>query len=232
MIVNNCSLNFISILYPLCNYCASYGTILWWNIWVFPVWVINMDAYEFGYMLHTFLLCIREWNCWTVGYPWWFRGLSVCLQCGRPGCYPWVGKIPWRRKWQPTPVLLPGESHGWRSLVGYSPQGHKESDTTEQILSSSSRICILLHLMGDTEWFSNMIELIVCEFQWFMLLPTLDIDCLFNFGYFGGYVLSLLCSFNMHFSSSWGGYCHLCFAFHHLDRPFCQCLCYTHSFFC
>ena len=38
---------------------------------------------------------------------------------------------PWRRKWQPTPVLLPGNSHGWRSLVGYSPWSHKESDTTE-----------------------------------------------------------------------------------------------------
>ena len=38
---------------------------------------------------------------------------------------------PWKRKWQPTPVLLPGESHGWRSLVGYSPWGRKESDTTE-----------------------------------------------------------------------------------------------------
>ena len=37
----------------------------------------------------------------------------------------------WRRKWQPPPVLLPGKSHGWRSLVGYSPWGHKESDTTE-----------------------------------------------------------------------------------------------------
>ena len=36
-----------------------------------------------------------------------------------------------RRKWQPTPVVLPGKSHGWRSLVGYSPWGHKESDTTE-----------------------------------------------------------------------------------------------------
>jgi len=35
----------------------------------------------------------------------------------------WVGKIPWRRKWQPTPVFLPGKSHGWRSLVGYSPWG-------------------------------------------------------------------------------------------------------------
>ena len=43
---------------------------------------------------------------------------------------PWVGKILWRRKWQPTPVLLPGKSHGWRSLVVYNPWGRKESDTT------------------------------------------------------------------------------------------------------
>ena len=56
----------------------------------------------------------------------------VGLQSGRPGFNPWVGKIPWRRKCQPTPVLLPGKSHGWRSLVGYSPWGHKESDTTER----------------------------------------------------------------------------------------------------
>ena len=44
---------------------------------------------------------------------------------------PWVGKIPWRKGWPPTPVFLPGESHGQRSLVGYSPQCHKESDMTE-----------------------------------------------------------------------------------------------------
>ena len=46
---------------------------------------------------------------------------------------PWVGKIPWRRERQPTPVFLPGEFHGQRSLVGCSPWGHKESDTTEQL---------------------------------------------------------------------------------------------------
>ena len=45
----------------------------------------------------------------------------------------WVGKIPWRREWQPTPVFLPGESHGWRSLVGYSPKHCKGSDTTERL---------------------------------------------------------------------------------------------------
>ena len=44
--------------------------------------------------------------------------------------HPWVGKIPWRREWQSTPVFLPGESHGQRSLVGYSPWGRKESDST------------------------------------------------------------------------------------------------------
>ena len=43
----------------------------------------------------------------------------------RLGFNTWVEKIPWRRKWQPIPVFLPGESHGQRSLAGYSPQGHK-----------------------------------------------------------------------------------------------------------
>ena len=47
--------------------------------------------------------------------------------------YPWVGKVPWRKAWQPTPVFLPGEFPGWRSLTGYSPRGCKESDTTERL---------------------------------------------------------------------------------------------------
>ena len=46
---------------------------------------------------------------------------------------PWVGKFPWRRKWQPSPVFLPGKSHGWRSPVGYRPWGREELDTTEQL---------------------------------------------------------------------------------------------------
>ncbi|CAI9169407.1 unnamed protein product [Rangifer tarandus platyrhynchus] len=48
----------------------------------------------------------------------------------RPGFDPWVGKFPWRRKWQPAPVFLPGKSHGQRSLVGYSPWGCRGSDMT------------------------------------------------------------------------------------------------------
>ena len=49
-------------------------------------------------------------------------------------------KIPWRRKWQPTPVFLPGEFNGQRSPAGYSPQGPKESDMTEQITHTSRSI--------------------------------------------------------------------------------------------
>ena len=51
---------------------------------------------------------------------------------------PWVGKIPWRRILQPTPVFLPGESHGQRSLVGYSPWGLKRSDITEVTLHTEN----------------------------------------------------------------------------------------------
>ena len=50
--------------------------------------------------------------------------------------YPWVRKIPWRREWLPTPIFLPGESLGQRSPRSYSPRGHKESDTTEQLTLS------------------------------------------------------------------------------------------------
>ena len=51
----------------------------------------------------------------------------------RPRFDPWVGKMPWRRKWQPSPVFLPGKSHGQTGLVGYSPWGCRESDMTEHI---------------------------------------------------------------------------------------------------
>ena len=67
------------------------------------------------------------------GFPWWLRWQSVCLQYRNPGFDSWVGRIPWRRKWQPAPVLLPGKSLGRRILVGYSPWGHKESDTIERL---------------------------------------------------------------------------------------------------
>ena len=68
------------------------------------------------------------------GLPTWRGGKEPSCHCRRHkrhGFDSWVGKIPWRRKWQPTPVFLPGKSHRQRSLVGYSLWGHKQSDATE-----------------------------------------------------------------------------------------------------
>ena len=60
-------------------------------------------------------------------------------QCRRPRFDPWVGKIAWKKAWQPTAVFLPGEFHGQRSLMGYNPWGCKESDTTERLTLSLGR---------------------------------------------------------------------------------------------
>ena len=57
-----------------------------------------------------------------------------------------VRKIPWRREWQPTPVFLPGESHGQRSMVGYTSWGHRESDMTEQHTHTHT------HIRGTWVW--------------------------------------------------------------------------------
>ena len=70
--------------------------------------------------------------------PWWFSSKeSACNagDTGRLGFSPWVGKIPGRRKWQPTPVFSPVKFHGLRSLAGYSPWGCKELVTTPRIPS-------------------------------------------------------------------------------------------------
>ena len=58
-----------------------------------------------------------------------------CRRHKRRGLDPWVGTTPWRKAWQPTPVFLP---HGQRSLAGYSPQGHNESDTTKSTQQTST----------------------------------------------------------------------------------------------
>ena len=65
--------------------------------------------------------------------PWCLRQYRICLWCRRPEFDSWVGKIPWRRQWQPILVFLPREFHGQRSLVGYIPCSPKESDVTGQL---------------------------------------------------------------------------------------------------
>ena len=61
------------------------------------------------------------------------------VQCRRPGFDPWVGKIRWRRAWQPTPVSLAREPHGQRSLAGYSPWACTESDKNEVTEHSTAK---------------------------------------------------------------------------------------------
>ena len=67
------------------------------------------------------------WQCWRQK-RWEF--------------HPWVGKIPWERKWQSTPVFLPEKSHGWRRLLGCSPWGCEESDTTKRLHFHFSLSCV------------------------------------------------------------------------------------------
>ena len=73
-------------------------------------------------------------HCKYLGFPGGTSGKEPVCQCRqykRCGFDSWIEKIPWRRKWQPTPVFLPGKFHEQRSLAGYSPRSWKESDTTE-----------------------------------------------------------------------------------------------------
>ena len=114
---------------------SSLGTVgpQCWKAWAEP-----------SHQLLLFFLEIR-FSYLITGLPWWLSGKeSPCRwrslrkheyegDSRNMSLIPWIRKIPWRRKWQPTPVFLLGESYGQRNLVGYSPWGRKESDMTEQL---------------------------------------------------------------------------------------------------
>ena len=72
------------------------------------------------------------------GLPLWKRWKRIRLQCRRPGFDPWTGKIPWSRKWQPTPVFLPRESNGQRSLAWQASMGSQVSDTTKRLSTQNT----------------------------------------------------------------------------------------------
>ena len=73
-----------------------------------------------------------------IADSWWLKWSGICMQCRRPKFDPWVGEISWRRECLPTPVFLPREFRGQRSLVGYSPWGCKEWDTEQTRLTNYS----------------------------------------------------------------------------------------------
>ena len=92
---------------------------------------VNISPSWLGYLLTLFMVYYIMQIVYSSLYVKWASLVAQRLKRLPAIWETWVGKIPWRRKWQPTPVFLPGESRGQRSLVGYSPWGHKESDTTE-----------------------------------------------------------------------------------------------------
>ena len=82
----------------------------------------------------------------------WLGGKESACQCRRCEFDPWVGKFPWRRKWQLALVFLPGVSHGQRSLVGYSPWCRKESDTTWAQHRLQNMIREKPHMVNRPRW--------------------------------------------------------------------------------
>ena len=112
-------------------------------------------------------LLLRAWYlgcCWGTSSSLVAQQKRIHLQCRRLRFNPQVGKIPWRREWQPTPVFLPGEPHGQRSLAGYSPWGRKESDMTEWLTNNNWES--LEMKVGEHQFSSWRVPLI-----WYFLTP-------------------------------------------------------------
>ena len=103
------------------------------DVLITPYLFINRNSYCLTHSSHTLHLHTLVCSHSHIGLPWWLRQSRICLQCRRPRFNPWVRKVPWRRKWQPTPVFLSGEFHRQRSLAGYSQWNCKELDTSEQL---------------------------------------------------------------------------------------------------
>ena len=87
--------------------------------------------------------CLLLWFLWVSQVVLVIKNPPASRRCNNCGVDSWVGMIPWSRKWQPTPVLLPEKFGRQRSLVGYSPWGHKELDTIEH-MCMHTHICTLL----------------------------------------------------------------------------------------
>ena len=100
--------------------------------------VLNIALDEMSRQKLTLFLCFFGSNAGR-GLPMWLSGKESICQCTGLRFDPWVGKIPWRRKWQHITLFLPGEFHGQKSLAGYSPWGHTESDMTEATAKHSDK---------------------------------------------------------------------------------------------
>ena len=137
---------FTAIIKKMCIlqkwYHVVYFTIIIKPCCVFTIIIPCCTFYNNNTML--WILYWFDNNNSDGGFPGGTSGKEPACQCRSHrsrGFDGWVGKIPWSRKWQPTPVFLPGESYGQRSLVGYSPKGCKKLDLTEQL--STHRVIVI-----------------------------------------------------------------------------------------
>ena len=117
---------------PLEKGMATHSRILAWRIpWTEESGKLqSMGSQRIEHNWVTFTLCVISM---PKGLTWWLRGKRILLQCRRPCFNLRVGESPWRRKRLPSPVFLPGESHGHGSLEGYSPWIRKQSDRAEPL---------------------------------------------------------------------------------------------------
>ena len=106
------------------------------------------------YEIEHFASIILTYIYKTKGLSQWLSGKESACQCRRHKFDPWVRKIPWRRKWQPTPVFLPGKSHRQRSLAGYTVHGvtrFRHNLVTEQLhktkIFNASKIVYYLYML-------------------------------------------------------------------------------------
>ena len=92
---------------------------------------------------------------------------KIVPHCGKPGFNPRIGRIPWRRERQPTPIFFPGEFHAQSSLVGYSPWGLKESDMTERLIHTILTAAGGWRPQGGSVQFSSVAQscLTLCNFM-------------------------------------------------------------------
>ena len=123
-----------------------------WKAWAFSgcseqgllcscgVWASHCDGFSCcraQTLEHGSVVTAHRLSCPACGFSGvsrWLSGKESSCQCKRHrrcGFDPWVGKIPWSRRWPPTPIFLPRKPHGQRSLAGYNPYSDRESDTTE-----------------------------------------------------------------------------------------------------
>ena len=98
-----------------------------------------------------------------AGLPSRLSSKESACQCRRRGFSPWAGKITRRRKWQPTPVFLPGKNHGWRSLAGSSPWGHRESETAERECTEES-----VYVSPSLPFIPSLRQPLVCSLHWYL----------------------------------------------------------------